>query len=145
MTRIRNAFLLAFTAAVVLCGTLITAQTSPGLIEKEIDAAISWQSTEVEIKAGQYVEITATGTWTFGEDTCDADGVKGKKTDDLLPGMERGTLLAKVGKSVYRVGKSFSDTISQAGTIYLAGQDPDQERSDDSGTLKVKIRTFADR
>ena len=124
-----------------------------------------WTDTFVKVKAGKFVRVRAFRTWDMGDvgkniSACDADGyfdfnpldpnskkvVKKKKKKNKKTTLKMfykgelqarpGSLLAKIGKKRYPVGRESVFRVEQSGILYF-GPYEWSDYSDNSGALLV--------
>ena len=135
-------------------------------IKKDImvPARQPWTDTFVKVEAGKFVKIRAFGTWKMGEvgnniPVCDADGYANfnpldpnskkitKKKKKKVPVKKYyksslhsfpGSLLAKIGKKSYPVGRETTFRAETSGILYL-GPYEWADYSDNSGALQVSF------
>jgi LssY C-terminus len=101
-----------------------------------ISGSPKWVDTNVDVKAGDKLHLTAKGTVTMGKDTgVTADGVQRGWVDTLrplmVPSAGRGTLVGRIGNSdaatPFLVGSDRTVTVPAGGRLYLGiNQDPTQ-------------------
>jgi len=100
-----------------------------------------WFDTAVAISAGDTLIITATGlvSGTSGmppSDPPDGSGYGPANNNYLAPGLERYSLVGKIGNNIpFQVGSSYSGVSNFNGTLFLAYND--EEYSDNSGGYTV--------
>jgi len=98
----------------------------------------------LDVKEGQVLEITATGTWRGhdSKDVSDPDGTKGR----VLYGNNSGALMGKVGENgvAFLVGKSVTYTVKSDGSLFLGPNSHfNWSRDNNTGELKVTVNVKA--
>lgn len=121
----------------------------------EVDAIRLWQSTGVDVVAGEPVRMEVTdGLWTdwvgvvpynngVGTDYICADFLPPSDCTEPMPHARKGSLIAKIGSQLLAVGSGATIIPEQSGILYMQindGEDPD-ERADNDGVLTVEITT----
>ncbi len=105
-----------------------------------------WLDTGVTVPAGAEITFSANGSWTpYKGHTpdCDADGVPGSKSDDIMcPEALWGSLVARIGTGPYfKVGRGTTMRSSEGGKLTLGMNDDfsSQATGDNTGTMQVGI------
>lgn len=136
-----------------------------------VPSKIPWTDTCVKVEAGKIINFKVHGAWSFGEGPSpmtDADGFTSmsledekvkktlitvnkpptpvvssfsiKKKIDFLNGTP-GCLIAKIGKTMYYLGKSATIKVEEPGILYL-GPFEWSDYTDNSGELKVSFEVM---
>lgn len=113
-----------------------------------VDAAAgppSFNATGVTIPAGEYVTVTATGTWSVASGnpsrTSDANGVPGLTSSGFVdPSAPAGTLIGSLdgGSTWFAVGAG-PTKVTGPGTLILSDNDYPTNFGDNTGSLSVTI------
>jgi hypothetical protein len=111
---------------------------STPLARVAVSARKDWASTEVDLRRGDLILLTATGTWSFGGQATDANGL-----DAELNGLRPGMLIGRIGENggPFAVGALHLLEALDSGKLYLrmhalAGAGAN------SGSLTVAIRSM---
>jgi hypothetical protein len=122
--------------------------TPEGVFAFEVPADVVWFNTRLALKAGQYVEIRASGKSNIsgvpGHDDWGPDGDGGYcPADCLLPGAGYGTLIGKYpGGLPFRIGSRFESEIESDAVLLLAINDNEPYYWDNTGSYAVRIIIF---
>ncbi len=131
-----------------------------------VSARQPWTDTFVKVEAGKFIKVRAFGTWKMGDvgnnlPVCDADGYanfdpldpNSKKTVNKKKKKKKvqvkkyyksnlqafpGSLLAKIGKKTYPVGRETVFRAENSGILYF-GPYEWADYSDNSGSLQVSF------
>lgn len=127
--------------------TQSASQTEPSLSDKTVSvvAAADWTSTEIRIRKGQRVSISASGQIDLGgnrrvgpEGTALADPKK------LIPNSPTGALIAVIGDDnddFIAVGPQASFIAEREGILFLSVNETNLR--DNSGSFAARVRVFA--
>jgi len=109
----------------------------------KIDANQTWRRTDIEVKRGQKIEITATGiirwaqdgsAWTF----VTPDGTRPPHANHFPhPDAGIGSLIMRIGKGIYAAGSNITIESQDEGPIELMSND--DILTDNSGHFLVKL------
>jgi len=119
----------------------LLAGSSIAAINVYVPGNAGWVSTGTIINSGEFLVINASGfvSGALGVppgDTPDGPGFGPGSSSYLAPGLERYSLVGKIGDNApFQVGSSFSRTVLQSGIISLAYND--EEYGDNSGGYDV--------
>jgi hypothetical protein len=114
----------------------------------KINANESWRRTDVEVRRGQRVEITAGGIARWASDGAawtivNANGREGASSNFLpFPGAPIGSLVMRIGKGVYPAGASVVVEAEDDGVIEFMIND--DILSDNSGSFQVRVNVRPD-
>jgi len=106
-----------------------------------VKATQAWTKV-LDVKKGQVLEITATGTWSVNKNIRDCtSGPEGtNRKGNSVVEVATGMLIGKVGNGEpFAVGASKEFTAEQDGALYLGINEKDNLLGDNSGYLKVIV------
>jgi hypothetical protein len=137
-----------FTSTIAMSlGMLVAPPTLADLtVEVEVPSirsvACGWLDTGVVVPSGITLGISATGTWSLGNEDSQTGDANGLTAFDNYGSFLYGTLVGRIGDSgTFLVGNNYSAITTSAGLLFLANND--SNCSDNSGSLQVTI-TLAD-
>ena len=108
-----------------------------------------WQESYVRVKKGQRLVIDAEGAWSPDLQNrigwCGGDGVANTPGSAayLLPGTNIGSLIAKIGNTVFAVGSRYDNPAPDNGVIFLAMNET-PHNNNQAGSLLAQIILFDD-
>ena len=106
-----------------------------------------WQESYVNVKKGQRLVIDADGAWSPDLQNrtgwCGADGLPKTPAGDnfLLPGTNIGSLIARIGSTVFAVGSRYDNPAPADGVIFLA-MNENPNNNNQAGSLLAQIIIF---
>ena len=106
-----------------------------------------WQESYVNVKKGQRLVIDADGAWSPDLQNrtgwCGAEGVPKTPAGDgfLLPGTNIGSLIARIGNTVFAVGSRYDNPAPADGVIFLA-MNENPNNNNQAGSLLAQIIIF---
>lgn len=106
-----------------------------------------WQESYVNVKKGQRLVIDADGAWSPDLQNrtgwCGADGVPKTPAGDsfLLPGTNIGSLIARIGSTIFAVGSRYDNPAPADGVIFLA-MNENPNNNNQAGSLLAQIIIF---
>ena len=124
-----------------------TAQTEAPLIDKTVSvvAAADWTSTEIRVKKGQRISITASGQIELGSSR--RTGPEGTNLTDpkkLIANTPTGALIAVIGDDnddFITIGPQSSFLVERDGMLFLSVNEANLR--DNTGSFTTRIRVFA--
>jgi len=118
----------------------------PRTVTIKIPADKLWVDTGVDVKKGQTVIITASGwgSTCTGHRECNIPSPEGNGAlcvpNCLMNYVDYGALLGQISSSgPFYVGKSFTTTADESGTLYLAINDIISQYEDNAGSFVATI------
>ena len=120
------------------------AQTYRRINSNQIEVFSNSNETDISVKRGSTISITATGQIRLGAfaGVGDADGIDGLTTYNKVSGFRHGALLGRVGDgSWFLIGKSSSFVADRDGTLSLIVNDADASNNAGSFNINYTIKS----